>query len=383
MTKRASNFRKSISDWVQIFATGKHTDSKGKTKEWTTSDLDQMVSNHSAQDLAPMVIGHPKHDAPAWGWIGALKREGDALFAKFDNVHDKFVEWGEAGHIHNRSVKIVPTPKGFRVGHIGFLGAMPPAVEGMQALEFAADEGETYEFGWQEGYRLSLIARFMRRFRDWALVKHGQEDADALVPNYDIEELERMVAEEKAEPEKRPSTFTQPQNPETAVSTFTQQQIDEAVANARKEEQEKHNATQLKLRAAEFAGHLANNRAFVTSISVDAKGQVRLTPAQAQGWAECLTFAQLQEGSASEFTFTAEDKSQQKLNVYEFLKGKLSDMPVQLQLNKEQVQRGDKVDVADAAALEKAASEFMASEAAAGREISIAQAVSHIKAQHA
>jgi hypothetical protein len=384
MTKRTSKFSKIVTDWVQIFAAGTHTDSKGQTKEWTTSDLDEMVANHNAQDLAPMVIGHPKHDSPAWGWIGALKREGEALFAKFDKVHSKFIEWGEAGHIHNRSVKILKTPKGFRVGHIGFLGAMAPAVEGMEALEFAADaEGDTYEFGWADGYRLGLVARMMRRMREIALLKWGQEDADNLVPLYEVEDLERAAAEEKSDPEKRLNHFNTPPNPETTVSTFTQQQLDDAVAKARQEEQAKHNATVLKLRAAEFSGHMAENRAFITGISQDEKGNVRLTPAQAEGWAECLTFAQLAEGNALEFSFTAGDQSEKKLSVYEFLKGKLADLPVQLKLGQEQVRQDNKLDLNDAVALEKAASEFVASEKEAGREITIAQAVTHIKAKHA
>jgi len=326
-----------------VFSAGKQIDSKGNAKEWTEADLDQMVANFDANDSFPMVIGHPQHNAPAWGWGAELKREGKHLFAKFDKVAQKFIEWGQAGHIRNRSVQILKTPKGFRIGHIGFLGAMPPAVEGMDAIEFSAD-GETYEFGWSEGYRLGLFARFMRRFREHVLVKHGQEDADALVPLYEVEDLERIAAEEKAKPEPAPkSTFNQ--NTEIPVSNITQEQLDAAVAQARKEEQDKHNATSQKLRTAEFNSNLATNRAFISTLISDEKGNVRMTPAQAEGWAECLTFAQMQDSAVAEFTFTAADKSEQKNSVYEFLKGKLSTLAPQLKLGQQQADKDPKADL--------------------------------------
>ena len=76
---QVSNF-KGFDDWVEVFRTGTHTDSKGVTHTFGTEHLDQMVLN-TAPDTAPMVVGHPKMDAPAYGWAQQFKRSGDVLLA--------------------------------------------------------------------------------------------------------------------------------------------------------------------------------------------------------------------------------------------------------------------------------------------------------------
>lgn len=376
-------------DYVEVFRSGTHTDSSGNRQEWTDAHLDQIVANFDANDSAPVVIGHPKTDSPAWGWVEGLKRDGSGLFAKFNKLAPQFVEWAKAGHVRNRSVKILPTAKGYKLGHVGFLGAAPPAIEGLAPVQFDANQpGQVFEFALNTGYQMSLLARSMRRMRDFLIEKFGAETADRVAPAWDIEHAEQLAAEASADERSKHSqtlfTASSQAQQKPEESMFTQEQLDAAVAKAAKDAKDQadaEHAAKVKAAesAAEFSKRLTANTAFVQSLMSDKDGNVRLTPAQAEGWAEALTFAECMEVPA-EFTFTAKEAGEQKLSLFTFMKGKLEALPPQLKLGQKLATTDARVDLTDAKALEKAASEFQAAEAKAGRSISISQAVSHIVA---
>lgn len=132
--------------WFEIFRTGRHTDSAGRTKEWTEADLDNIVSSYNpAQHEAPIVIGHPKDDAPAYGWIQALKRSGDRLLALPSRLLPLFTEAVKNGFFKKRSVAFNPDGS---LRHVGFLGAASPAVKGLADPQFndAPPDAHIYEY---------------------------------------------------------------------------------------------------------------------------------------------------------------------------------------------------------------------------------------------
>ena len=120
----------------EIFRTGKHTSDKGITKEYTEEDLDKIVSNYNSDDPAPIVIGHPKTNDPAYGWIDKIKRVKDKLIAFPKQLNDEFVKLIKAGSFKKRSISITPDLK---LNHIGFLGAAAPAVSGLKEIEFSTE----------------------------------------------------------------------------------------------------------------------------------------------------------------------------------------------------------------------------------------------------
>lgn len=128
--------------WFAIFRTGKHTDSNGNTREWTEADLDKIVESYDpSKHEAPIVIGHPKSNAPAFGWIEKLKRVGDTLYALPKQLAQEFVEMVNKGLFKKRSISLYPDGT---LRHVGFLGATPPAVKGLPDVEFS-DEYSTLE----------------------------------------------------------------------------------------------------------------------------------------------------------------------------------------------------------------------------------------------
>ncbi|MBI4651033.1 hypothetical protein HY745_07090 [Candidatus Desantisbacteria bacterium] len=61
--------------WIPIFRTGAHVDNNGNMKIWRQKDLDDIVDKYNpSYKEAPIVIGHPTDNAPAYGWVEAIKR---------------------------------------------------------------------------------------------------------------------------------------------------------------------------------------------------------------------------------------------------------------------------------------------------------------------
>lgn len=171
---------------IEIFKAGKRTDANGVEVEITTTDLQQAVDAYNINfHESPAVIGHPKHNAPAYGWVKRLELDGDVLKAEFDQIDPEFAEMVEKGRFKKVSSSFYladspnnPCPGNLYLRHVGFLGAMPPAVKGLRNPEFADNEQGVVDFSdWAE-------ASLWRRLRDWIIGQHGQEEADKAVPDY-------------------------------------------------------------------------------------------------------------------------------------------------------------------------------------------------------
>jgi hypothetical protein len=132
--------------WVDAFKTGKHTDSAGNVREWTPEDLQKIATtyNETKDRKAPVVIGHPQHDSPAYGWVDSLRIAGNKLQAKLTELNDGFVEALKAGAYKMRSISLYPN---LNVRHLGFLGGAQPAIAGLAPFKFEDnDNATTYEF---------------------------------------------------------------------------------------------------------------------------------------------------------------------------------------------------------------------------------------------
>jgi len=133
-----------MTDWMEVFRAGKHVSANGVEREWTAKDLLKIADFYDpAKHEAPIVVGHPKDNAPAFGWIKALKVDGDKLLALPGQVAPEFAELVKAGRYKKRSISIYPDGS---LRHVGFLGAQPPAVKGLKDIEFAGGAEETYEY---------------------------------------------------------------------------------------------------------------------------------------------------------------------------------------------------------------------------------------------
>jgi hypothetical protein len=138
-------------EWIEVFATGKWTDAAGHESEWTTEDLREIASLYKPEIYeAPIVIGHPETDSPAFGWIEGLKVEGEKLLAKPKQIIDEFKDWVQRGLYKKISISLFPD---MTLRHVGFLGGAAPAVKGLKPVSFGEKKAE-----WTFTYSPSLLA---------------------------------------------------------------------------------------------------------------------------------------------------------------------------------------------------------------------------------
>ena len=139
---------------IEIFRAGKRPDSSGNLTEIKISQLAQAVTAYDPNlHEAPAVIRHPKDNAPAYAWVKGLSLEGDTLKAELAQIDPEFSEMVQAGRFKKVSASFYledsphnPKPGKLYLRHVGFLGAMPPAVKGLRNPEFSEDEKGVVNF---------------------------------------------------------------------------------------------------------------------------------------------------------------------------------------------------------------------------------------------
>ena len=131
----------------EIFKTGTHTSDKGVSKEYTLDDLNFIANSYKPdEDEAPIVIGHPEDNDPAFGWVSSLSVSDEGILiadAPDDKLHPDFLNALKEGRYKKRSISLTPDGK---LRHIGFLGGAKPAVKGLSDIQFSSPASVIYEF---------------------------------------------------------------------------------------------------------------------------------------------------------------------------------------------------------------------------------------------
>lgn len=381
---------KGLRGFIEVFKAGTHTDSKGRQVTFSKADVEQMVENHKL-GAAPAVIGHPKDTAPAYAQVGEYKLDDDGrLFAKFDKINPAFEAGVESGAYYNRSLSVIKDKlHGWRVRHVGWLGAMPPAIDGLQSVEFsvefAAEDETCFEFaapGYSLVWGLESAAKLMRSLRDRMIEKEGLEAADATLPQWQIDSMNESATTARQQfNEANPSLFNQP--PGEDDMTISQADHDAAVLAARaagKAEAEADTVSK-----AEFAAQqteLINlkkaqqkDRIAAQIKSWQDKGVI--LPADVAGLSEYM--ASLEAGG-TEFSFSKAEGGEEKKTPAQFFADFMATRKPVIKLGGGGNSGGDDgaLDVTNTAAVTKAANDFMAAEEKDGRTVSAANAVQHV-----
>lgn len=297
---------------IHIFRCGRHQPMAGDAIDFSEQHLAAIAAGYDpAKHEAPLVVGHPTTAAPAYGWVKGLKATSAGLFADADQLDPAFAEMVANGRFKKVSASFYtpsspanPTPGQYYLRHVGFLGAEPPAVKGLQPVAFAESEDGvvTLDFAEDTSLRLSLV-RVLRSFRDWLIGKHGVEVADQIVTNWELESLAPEPSPEFAEDTPMPN----------AAPTHSPSPLEASV-----------DAERLAALEAEVASFRENQRRQSAVVLVEkAIADGRLTPAQAEGLAEFA--ARLPETDAISF---AEGKDKQ--TPLQFLNSFLVRLPKQV-----------------------------------------------------
>lgn len=188
---------------IHFFRPGRHTAMSGQEIEFTADDLSAAAAAYDpAKWQAPIVVGHPQIDAPAYGWVKRVADQAGELYAEPDQVEAQFAELVREGRFKKVSAAWFtpehprnPAPGVYYLKHIGFLGAAAPAVSGLKPVEFAAEADDlVLEFAWED----KVNAGLWRRMREWLIAKFGLDEADKVIPDYSVGTLEEEARREAA-----------------------------------------------------------------------------------------------------------------------------------------------------------------------------------------
>jgi hypothetical protein len=157
--------------WIEIFQGGKQTAANGRVYDGDRL-IDQAVASFSTGvHEPPLVIGHPKDDAPAYGWVDQLRKSAKSgravLEARFKQIPDEVKALVQAGRFKKRSAAFYGDG---RLRHVGLLGAQPPAVKGLADVAFSGGEDfihfeETAEGPKHKGGKGMEVAEFFEHVK--------------------------------------------------------------------------------------------------------------------------------------------------------------------------------------------------------------------------
>ncbi|AVG15379.1 peptidase [Chromobacterium vaccinii] len=303
---------------LHIFKSGRQTAMSGDVLDFSESDLAACARAYDpALHEAPIVIGHPRHDAPAYGWVKSLAANGIDLLADPHQVDPVFAELVATGRHKKISASFYrpdspnnPVPGVYYLRHVGFLGAQPPAVKGLRPVEFGEADDDVVEFGdWGDVQNASL----WRRMREWLISQFGLDAADKVIPDYAVASLEDDARQDDSSSFADPVDRSKPQPKETLEVTPEQQAALEA-ENAKLKQQLATAAAEKKATAAaaRHGEHLAYAEQLI--------GEGKLAPKHKDTVVAFLDFA---DGETS-VEFGEGDAKQPLASAF---KGFLGDMP--------------------------------------------------------
>lgn len=137
---------------IEIFREGTFTPQEGKPLTFGAADLKAIADGYNANAEAPIVVGHPQTDTPAFGWVDKLTFKDGKLLATIKDVVAEFADMVKNGHYRKVSASLFapknaanPVPGTWYLKHVGFLGGAAPAVTGLKSVQLAAPS-DTVEF---------------------------------------------------------------------------------------------------------------------------------------------------------------------------------------------------------------------------------------------
>ncbi|MCA3349648.1 MAG: peptidase [Roseomonas sp.] len=376
---------------LHIFRSGVHQPMQGGALEFREADLAATAAAYDpALGEAPLVVGHPKTDAPAYGWVRALRAEGGDLVAEPHQVEPAFAEMVQAGRFKKISASFYtpnhpsnPKPGAFYLKHVGFLGAAAPAVKGLRDVAFAADDADvvTLEFaadgavsGWRLSWLLADVGGLFRGIRDWMVAKEGVEAAEKLLPAQTVQRMTDEAARMQGEADAAraaaipPPAFAEDKQQETVtVPTEKPDDADRIAAlDARERDLQVREAAFAEADAARRAAEMA---AFTEKLVAEARIPQGVVP-------RILAFA-ASLPIEGEVSFT-EGNATVKEAPLDAFRAVLSALPARVEFR--EVAPAGQVEFAadDPIAIRDAAQAYQAERAAAGESVSMAIAVEHV-----
>lgn len=219
--------------WIELLKPGTYTDRSNQRVSISAEDLQSVALSYApGTRAAALLVGHPDRDTvPSFGEVEALKFEGNTLYFKPRNVVAEFAALVKQKKFPGVSAGLIrKSGKVAALDHVAFLSATNPAVNGLEAvtsLEFCAPEADVVSVdcsGMAVGMvelgeareawlvsRLHSVGRLLRNLKNRMIEDAGQETADRVMSEWDIEGLVSDPPEDAAQVV---AHFNSPPNPQ-------------------------------------------------------------------------------------------------------------------------------------------------------------------------
>jgi len=110
--------------WFEIAETGVVSSFKGNTITYSAEKMDQTCAAYDPRrHEAPVVLGDPAHNDPAYGWVERLKRSGSKLYAQIKAVNSQIEADLRQGKYTKKVIEI--NPKDMYLRRIRLYGLKP------------------------------------------------------------------------------------------------------------------------------------------------------------------------------------------------------------------------------------------------------------------
>lgn len=201
---------------LEIFRAGTFTSEEGDRLTFSDAEVAAIVAAYDpAKHKAPLVIGHPKTEDPAYGHAISLSlSDSNVVLAEPIDVDPAFADLVNAKRYDKISVSFWgptsprnPVPGVYYPRHIGFLGAVPPAVSGLKSPSFAADDSDIITINFSDTPKehvmtpeeiAALKAREQKLKADEASFADKQKEQDKQKAELDAQAKKLADAEAKA-----------------------------------------------------------------------------------------------------------------------------------------------------------------------------------------
>jgi hypothetical protein len=361
---------------LQIFKPGRHTAMSGQTLRFTEADLAATCAAYDpAKHEAPLVVGHPAHDLPAYGWVQSLAFADGGIDAIATQVNADFAEMVNAGAFKKISASFYakdspnnPVPGVHYLRHVGLLGAQAPAVKGMRCPSFADTEEGVLTFSeWDD----VQSAGFFRNIKNFILRKYGGDEAEATLPESTLVSLEQSAQDEVMEAAAEDAASGQTDATATPQTQFAEPQTPKKESTVSPEEKAALEAENKRLNAELSAFKATQVNAANVAFCENLKG---LPPAARSVMVATLNHFATQ-GDAIQF-----GEGDAKAPLLDQLKEALTALPPLVQFGEHATHEraGSAVDTTNAEAIAAQATAIQASAEAAGTPIAYAHAVSQV-----
>lgn len=236
---------KTLPDQIEIFRAGRQVDDAGNVHDFSAADVAAIAAGYNpALREAPLTVGHPASNLPAYGWVKSLAAASDVLVMNPHQVEPQFADMVASGRYKKRSSSFYPpnspnnpTPGRWYLRHVAFLGAQPPAVAGLKDIQFSEAEAEGAVSFSETAITQKEItmdeetkARLKKAEDDAAAAKAAQASAEALAKTAQ-EQLAQFAEQQRTDRHAAHVSFAEdavkagkmyPQDKDTAVAVLDQ-----------------------------------------------------------------------------------------------------------------------------------------------------------------